>query len=273
MHESILLYRGFRYLKIAVGFVAISAFLYAYHDPIGEPNGGTWLGYSLGTISGILILWLSWFGVRKRIYGPGKIKLEAWLSAHVYLGVALAIVATLHSGFQIGWNVHALLYVVMMVVILSGLVGVYFYVRYPSLIAENRRGHTTEMMLTQIADLDREMKRLAMNSTDQTMAAIMSSVQETSIGASFFSQLRGYELTCPTTLARKTIEAHSSDDKEQIRRQILSRIVRKEEILKRVRKDVQMRSWMRIWLYVHVPFTFATIAALAAHVVIVFYYW
>jgi hypothetical protein len=30
---------------------------------------------------------------------------------------------------------------------------------------------------------------------------------------------------------------------------------------------------LEIWLYIHVPFTFALIAALTAHIVSVFFYW
>ena len=44
---------------------------YLWWQPAGGHNGGTWLGYTLGTIGALLILWLMLFGVRKRRYGPG----------------------------------------------------------------------------------------------------------------------------------------------------------------------------------------------------------
>jgi hypothetical protein len=36
---------------------------------------------------------------------------------------------------------------------------------------------------------------------------------------------------------------------------------------------MRLKALLEIWLYVHVPATFALLAALAAHIVSVFYYW
>ena len=40
--------------------------------------------------------------------------------------------ATLHAAFQVGWNVHTLAYVLMLLVIASGIYGVVNYARLPS---------------------------------------------------------------------------------------------------------------------------------------------
>src|SRR6478752_8022039 len=82
-HESILNHAGSRWLWISVALSAVSLLAYALHSPAVPPNGGTWLGYTLGTIAGLLILWLMFFGVRKRSYS-GTSNLRGWLSAHVY---------------------------------------------------------------------------------------------------------------------------------------------------------------------------------------------
>jgi hypothetical protein len=48
---------------------------------------------------------------------------------------------------------------------------------------------------------------------------------------------------------------------------------RKDAVLERIRQQMRIRALLEVWLYVHVPLTFALIAALAAHIVSVFFYW
>jgi len=40
-----------------------------------------------------------------------------------------------------------------------------------------------------------------------------------------------------------------------------------------VRRDLQFRALMQVWLYFHVPLSFALLAALTAHIISVFYFW
>ena len=140
MHESLLAFRKRRYLWVALLLVASSIAAYWYHDPQEPPNGGTVLGYTLGTLGALLILWLAWFGVRKRSYASTLGTVQGWLSAHIYLGLALIVVVLLHAGFQFGSNVHTLAFVLMMLVILSGVFGVVVYLRYPEQMSRNRGG-------------------------------------------------------------------------------------------------------------------------------------
>ncbi|MFX8964958.1 hypothetical protein ABTN15_19085, partial [Acinetobacter baumannii] len=49
-HEGFLVFAGLRYLKLAVLVCAASIAAYAWYDPPGGRNGGTWVGYGLGTL-------------------------------------------------------------------------------------------------------------------------------------------------------------------------------------------------------------------------------
>ena len=48
---------------------------------------------------------------------------------------------------------------------------------------------------------------------------------------------------------------------------------KKQALLDKLRRHLQLKSWLQAWLYIHVPATFALIAALSAHIFSVFFYW
>ena len=157
LHEAFWVYRGFRYLKTALLLLGVALAGYAVYTPVGGHNGGTGFGYLLGTVSFGMMIWLMWFGVRKRTYYKvPSAPLRGWLSAHVYLGLVLLVLVPLHSGFQFGWNVHTLAYVLMSLVILSGIGGVLFYSFIPESMTENRSGQKIAALLGNIADIDEE---------------------------------------------------------------------------------------------------------------------
>ena len=54
---------------------------------------------------------------------------------------------------------------------------------------------------------------------------------------------------------------------------MVSLLERKAAALARIRRHLRLKALLEVWLYVHVPLTFALIAALAAHIVSVFFYW
>ena len=156
-HEGFLRHRRFRWLKRALLLCFLASLVYTLTDPQPRPNGGTWLGYTLGVIGAGLIVWLSLLGLRKRIMTRGTWSLKAWTSAHVYLGLALIVVVTLHTGFQLGWNVHTLAYILMMLVIASGIFGIVVYAVLPAALSSNREEMTQPQMLESLRATDRQL--------------------------------------------------------------------------------------------------------------------
>jgi hypothetical protein len=276
MHESFLIFGRFRFLRAALLMVLACVVAYAVYSPIGGHNGGTWLGYVLGTLGALLIVWLMWLGIRKRHYGKGGLSVQGWLSAHVYLGLGLIVVATLHTGFQFGWNLHTLAYTLMMIVIVSGVFGVYAYVRLPGLMTENRRGQTLQALLTDIVDLDRQCREAAMPLGDEFVREVQLAQERTHIGGSMRRQLSGRDPNCGTTTALmrvRALAAQAPAERQAAINALLVALGKKQELVGRARQDVRMKAMMDIWLYVHVPLSIALLASLAAHIIAVFFYW
>ena len=274
-HESFLAYDGFRWLKIGFAVVLASIVLYVVDRPFGGRYGGTWAGYILGITGAALIFWLTWFGYRKRSYVDLHGRLVSRLSAHVYLGLALIIVATLHTGFSFGWNIHTLAYVLMCLVIASGAFGVFCYVRYPRLMTENRRNLTTGEMLSRIAGLNDELRNAAVPLDNATATLVEGAVESTEIGGSPWRQLSGNYPNCTTEAALAGVVAAESNvapELEEPYRRVRLLLENKRALLRQIRTDTSYKAMMEVWLYVHVPITFALLAALITHIVAVLFF-
>jgi hypothetical protein len=275
-HESFLRHRDFLYLKVAtVGCLALFAAFFL-QDARPRPSGGSPLGYVLGTLGAALIVWLALLGWRKRAVSDGYYSLKAWVSAHVYLGLALIVVVTLHTGFQFGWNVHTLAYGLMLLVIASGAVGVWAYVVLPRRLSENRGETTRKQMLAEIAFLDDMIEEAAQPFPRETAAVVRLSLEHTEIGGGFWRRLLGRYEDCATAEALHRLEplaqAATADQAEALA-QVRLLLQRKAVVLALARRQVHITALLEAWLFVHVPATFALLAALTAHVASVFLYW
>ena len=94
------------------------------------------------------------FGLRKRQYKRNMGRLRHWLSAHIWLGVSLVLIASLHAGFQFGWNVHTLAYALVILVVLSGIVGVMLYRINPGLMSDMLGGQTLIELAQGLREID-----------------------------------------------------------------------------------------------------------------------
>jgi len=275
-HYSILEYARFRWFKGALFASLVAAAAYLWHEPPLKPYGGTWLGYTLGTIGAVLILWLMWYGIRKRRYGSRVGTVQGWLSAHVYLGTALIVIVTLHTGFELGWNVHTLAYVLMLLVIFSGFYGVFVYLRVPRTMTENLGEETLQSILLRIADLDREMRDKALSLPDSLVTLIDRSVKGTRLGGSFRRVVTGRDRACPTAAAVQDWGRHAKSltgEAARLDKEVYGLLLQKQQLLERARRDLRQKAVLDLWLYFHVPLAFMLLAALTAHVISVFIYW
>jgi hypothetical protein len=272
--RTLLEFDRFRYLKVAALLLALSIAAYALDSPPVAPYGGTWLGYVLGTAAAVLMVFQLWLGVRRRHHRGGG-SLASWVSAHVYLGGALLVLASLHSGFQIGWNIHSLAYVLMLGMVFTGLYGLYLYLRIPRLMTTNLGDESFADLLLKIADLDERARERVAQLTGATGDAVIAAIECTKVGGGLFRMLSGRHPDCPTRQALLRLQ-EPGDDPDATRaahqRELYSLLLRKESLLLRARRDVAFRARLDFWLFLHAPLAVATFAALVAHVVATLFY-
>jgi hypothetical protein len=281
VHESFLRHAHFRWLKIAVlASLVLAAAFAALLTRTGfrlPHAGSTWFGYTTGTIGAGLIVWLAMLGVRKRHISDGNWSLKAWVSAHVYLGLSLVVIVTLHSGLQFGWNVHTLAYALMMLVILSGIFGVVMYAVLPRKLSDNRGETTQKQMLEKIAVLDVRLLEAARPLDRRQASLVRMAVQRTRIAGGFWRRLTNSHGNCATRQAVKglyELRRQMVPGKDAaILDQVMNLLGEKNLTLEKARRHIRLRSLLEVWLFVHIPATLALLAALTAHIISVFFFW
>jgi hypothetical protein len=275
-HESFLRYRRYRWFKIATAFSIFWILVYLSVDVQPRPNGGSWLGYTLGTIGTLLIVWLALLGIRKRAMTRGRWSLKGWTSAHVYLGLSLIVIATLHTGFQFGFNVHTLAYLLMMLVILSGIYGIVVYAMLPQGLSDSRSEMTAPQMIAAVNDLDKQIQISAQPLSDEDSATVVGSLGEDPFGSGVWRRLSGSYPRCGNMQALRLMRVRldeATGKEEQAIDQVVQLLEKKAAALQRLRGYIRRRALLEVWLFVHIPLTFVLLAALTAHIISVFFYW
>jgi hypothetical protein len=293
IHTDVLRFRGARYLWWAIALTMGSILLYGSHRGLRPPSGDSWQGYLLGTVGALLIGWLALLAIRKRRYASTMGTVQGWTSAHVYLGTALVIVATLHCAFQFGWNVHTLAYVLMCLVIASGFFGVARYTSSPKQMAENRQGMSRAEMFAELLDVDRKARSVAEGCSPAVQTAVASSIERTTIGGGVWAQLAGRDQSrflrmdeaSGTTRLSNNVDQEAviafvadripraSKSEETARlQQLLVLLCRRQVLVRRLRRDIRLQGWLKVWLYFHVRMTAALFVALGVHIVTTFLY-
>lgn len=291
MHQNLLKYKHYRYLKLFVILIVTSIVLYLSQGDDQPANGGTLQGYILGITSAVFILILTYLGIRKRSYSSNVGTVEGWTSAHVFLGSSLLLMATLHAAFQVGWNVHTLAYVLMLVVIISGFYGLFAYMHYPRVMASNNSGGSQDQWLEELQETDDKIKNLATSCRTGVRLMALSAIENTVLDSKLLKQLRGKDRS-KIQLQSDSKQLVTNKNQERIvdilseaipnsqkqaeasaLNEILTLFSRRQRLLKIIRRNLQVKAYLKVWLIFHIPMTIALLAALIVHILVVFIYW
>lgn len=286
IHQGFLANRTWPILSILLCLTA--AAVWVFYAPEGRRDGSTFVGYGLGGLSALIVLWLSWLGVMKRQFASSPTRRRNKVSAHVWLGLSLIVLVALHAGFQFSYNIHTLAYVLLIVVVLSGIFGIYYYAATPRAMNTNvanaivERRHPdlsdAEQLEVDIKDIDQRTERSLQNLPDAFRDPIRQSLERTRIGGGFFSIMIGSSAGCATRKALKQVEKlqpqYSSDADVGPRvADLVADLTRKAEVAACLRRDTRYRALLTLWLWIHIPVTVALLVTLISHIVLVFFYW
>ena len=275
--DTYLSYKNYRWLWISLATTAFLWVVYVLHDPVGGPSGGTWLGYTYGVIATAGIAFLMYYGIRKRSFYSKYTTLKGTLAAHVWIGVMLTFIVPLHCAFSFGLNVHTLAYVLMVIVIASGVWGVVMYADKPLDLRSQRGGGTPKQLLEQIKAISGEIEDLLGGTTETTLKSDAFVKMITSIDFSFEPSLaRSLRKRNPKPIDRKRMAkllAGLPAAEQEDGRNLIGLVNRKRELVCRLQDEARAQTWVRAWLYLHLPISCALVVAVLIHIFSVFYYW
>jgi len=274
---TLLTYRSGRYLWGAViGAVAL-LLSYSYYARTTIPSGSTVWGLVYGWIGLLAILVLMFLGIRKRWYFSRLGTLQGWMSAHVYLGLLTLLIIPLHAGFHFGWDVHTLAYVLLVVVVLSGIVGLFVYLTVPAILTTHESGMLPDMLEAEIDQILKEMKHLAADKSDTFQRLYEEEARRCrELGSQGWSILFT-RVDQGAILAQRTRDLHNQlADIPEIDQEDFSRfaglVLRKTELEAYLAGQMRLKNGLQAWLYVHVPVSIAMVAAVGIHLLVVLYY-
>jgi hypothetical protein len=87
------------------------------------PGGGSLPGFTFGVLGGLIIVFevLLWWRKKVRVWRIGRA--QAWMRAHIWLGLLCVPLLIYHSGFRLGGTLSTVLMALLLVVIVSGIWG------------------------------------------------------------------------------------------------------------------------------------------------------
>lgn len=271
MKETFLNYRNYYWLWFTVLVLLGSSVAYYLDNSIGGRNGGTILGYTLGVVATVAILYLMWYGIRKRSYYAKYTSLRSVLSSHIWIGIGLLFLVPLHSGFSFGLNVHTLAYALMVGTILSGIWGVFMFREFPYALLSQRGGGTTSQLGSGIYSLTQDIQDVVNSKRSDQFLSMAKSIDFDFKPSLFKSLRRKRPEPIDTDAVAKLLETIPTEE-QSAALTLIELINKKRSLVAQVQDEARAQAFIRGWLLFHVPLSFGLCAALAIHILSVFYY-
>jgi hypothetical protein len=165
-------------------------------------------------------------------------------------------------------------------------------------MAEIRQGGSLQKLGEEVRGLNQACLDRATACAPATALAIRSSIERTVIGGSVLDQLFARDqssylgvatgspddLTASRPIPNRDQQAilkliadraprASGVSEAAALQDLVSLVARRQELLRRIRRNIQLQSLLQAWLYLHVPISIAVLFALFVHILVVFLYW
>lgn len=268
--ESFFSHQKYRWLWLNLAFIFICCFFYFFPHPSGGQAGDTVYGYTLGALATLGIVYLMWYGIRKRSYHASKTTLKGWLAGHIWLGISLLIIVPLHSGFQMGFNIHSFAYVVMVVVILSGIWGALNYKTLAAQIQSHRGGAKPSELVEQLHLITKETDQQLTNKSDELL--VFANQIDFKVPKTIWALCFRTIPPLPSAVDLQSLLKNFNQDDQAFAIDLLKLSDKKHSLAMQLQKEIRTKALLRLWLLIHLPLSIILVLTVTLHIILVFLY-
>jgi len=227
----------------------------------------------LSGLAGILVVMT--YPIRKQIYRRRAGALRYWLLVHSYIGVAAGLVLLLHSGKQTGGLLTTALYLTFDVVILSGLLGVAFYLIAPRIMTRiEGEPLLVEDLETRRDELQEERAEIVKKSEGWVREEIEERIYPRFMTRWFLWQqiFKRQDIKAQLAQAREEFKEQTARIATDDERELLISAVESTVTLRRVDALLLLHKSLRVWIPPHVISTALMLALMTVHIIQVVFF-
>ena len=238
---------------------------YALRTP-GGPRGGTAIGLAFGIAGYALMLFEGLLGARKKVPVWRLGRAQTWMRGHLWLGLLTLPLITFHAGFAYRGALTAVLMVLLVIVVASGVLGAILQHYLP-------RAITTRVPMETIYEEIPSVRAQLLEEAEQlvvTLAVEAEHDDKVRFRETYAQAIRPF-LDAPETTAPPVFQLLRRNMPVAFHEALddLENICEEERQLSRQRR---LYHWLHAWLLVHVPLSIALLLLGGIHAVMALRY-
>jgi hypothetical protein len=139
-------------LFVVLATVGAGAWYVVESGSTSWPGGASLPGFTFGALGGLIVIFefLLWFRKKVRVWRIGQA--QTWMRAHIWLGLLCVPLLIGHSGFRWGGTLSAVLMILLLVVIASGIWGLALQQLLPRRMLDDLPAETIYSQIGRLAD-------------------------------------------------------------------------------------------------------------------------
>jgi hypothetical protein len=259
-----------RWIIASASLLAVSAAVYfaKTRDEPGRAVGGSLVGLSLGGLALGLMLGEALLALKQRRPGWRLGRGATWKKAHIWLGLPILPLVLLHAGFRVSGPSSTWLMGLLAMVWLSGIFGVLMQHFLPRWMTARL---PLETIYEQIPEVVARLAREATECVENAQNEVLTAFFRQDVGP-FLTQDAGNDhrlfdpARAPQVFAR--LKKLVPSEQQELLADLEDICAERAEL----RTQERMQRWLRGWLLVHVPLSYALLVLAAAHAVVTVLY-